>query len=69
MGVTTNRALLTSVLADEEFRRGGVATDFLEPAPRADCDSASPAADDADVVLAARVVCDAANRRQRAVGG
>lgn len=29
-GVTTNRALLTSVLADEEFRRGAIATDFLD---------------------------------------
>jgi 3-methylcrotonyl-CoA carboxylase alpha subunit len=28
-GVTTNRALLTSVLADEEFQKGGVATNFL----------------------------------------
>src|SRR6202041_495008 len=27
-GVTTNRALLSSVLADEEFRRGGIATNF-----------------------------------------
>ncbi len=29
VGVTTNRALLTSVLADEVFLRGGVATNFL----------------------------------------
>ena len=29
VGVATNRALLLSVLADEEFRQGGVATDFL----------------------------------------
>jgi 3-methylcrotonyl-CoA carboxylase alpha subunit len=29
-GVTTNRALLSSVLGDEEFRRGAVATDFLD---------------------------------------
>jgi 3-methylcrotonyl-CoA carboxylase alpha subunit len=29
-GVTTNRALLASVLGDEEFSRGPVATDFLE---------------------------------------
>jgi 3-methylcrotonyl-CoA carboxylase alpha subunit len=29
VGVTTNRVLLASVLADEEFRRGGVGTDFL----------------------------------------
>jgi 3-methylcrotonyl-CoA carboxylase alpha subunit len=30
VGVTTNRALLMSVLADVEFRRGPVATDFLQ---------------------------------------
>jgi 3-methylcrotonyl-CoA carboxylase alpha subunit len=30
VGVTTNRALLSSVLADAEFRRGAVATDFLK---------------------------------------
>jgi 3-methylcrotonyl-CoA carboxylase alpha subunit len=30
VGVTTNRALLCSVLADEEFRRGGIGTNFLE---------------------------------------
>jgi len=30
VGVTTNRALLMSVLADEEFRRASVATDFLD---------------------------------------
>jgi 3-methylcrotonyl-CoA carboxylase alpha subunit len=29
VGVATNRALLTSVLADEEFRKGGIATNFL----------------------------------------
>jgi 3-methylcrotonyl-CoA carboxylase alpha subunit len=29
VGVTTNRALLSSVLGDEEFRRGAVATNFL----------------------------------------
>src|SRR6202451_3796220 len=29
VGVATNRALLTSVLADDEFRRGPVGTDFL----------------------------------------
>ena len=29
VGVATNRALLTSVLADQEFRRGAVGTDFL----------------------------------------
>jgi 3-methylcrotonyl-CoA carboxylase alpha subunit len=46
VGVTTNRALLLSVLADEEFRRGAVGTDFLtgrhaqlqfsEPQPQAE---------------------------------
>jgi len=44
-GVTTNRALLMSILADEQFQQGGIATDFLsvrhshlkfgEPAPAA----------------------------------
>jgi 3-methylcrotonyl-CoA carboxylase alpha subunit len=29
VGVTTNRALLSSILEDEEFRRGAVATNFL----------------------------------------
>jgi 3-methylcrotonyl-CoA carboxylase alpha subunit len=29
VGVVTNRALLSSVLGDDEFRRGAVATDFL----------------------------------------
>jgi 3-methylcrotonyl-CoA carboxylase alpha subunit len=29
VGVATNRSLLTSVLADDEFRRGSVGTDFL----------------------------------------
>ena len=43
VGVATNRALLASILADDEFQRGGVGTDFLalrrsklvfgEPAP------------------------------------
>ncbi len=30
VGVTTNRALLSSALADEEFRSGGIATNFLQ---------------------------------------
>ncbi|MHB8474701.1 MAG: acetyl/propionyl/methylcrotonyl-CoA carboxylase subunit alpha [Steroidobacteraceae bacterium] len=51
-GVTTNRALLTSVLADEEFRRGGMATNFLE-LRRAQLAFADPPADDVDAVLAA----------------
>ena len=29
VGVVTNRALLSSILADDEFRQGGVGTDFL----------------------------------------
>src|SRR3984885_14800588 len=51
-GVTTNRALLTSVLADEEFRRGGIATNFLE-VRHARLAFADPPADDVDAVLAA----------------
>jgi 3-methylcrotonyl-CoA carboxylase alpha subunit len=52
VGVTTNRALLTSVLADEEFRRGGVTTSFLD-ARRASLAFGEPAAGDLDAVLAA----------------
>ena len=51
-GVTTNRALLVSVLADEEFRRGGIATNFLE-VRHARLAFADPPAGDADAVLAA----------------
>ena len=51
-GVTTNRALLTSVLADEEFRRGGVATNFLA-ARRAHLSFGDPQAGDVDAALAA----------------
>ena len=51
-GVTTNAALLSSVLADEEFRRGGIATNFLD-LRRAALSFGDPAADDADAVLAA----------------
>jgi 3-methylcrotonyl-CoA carboxylase alpha subunit len=51
-GVTTNRALLASVLADEEFRRGGIATNFLE-LRHARLAFADPPAGDADAVLAA----------------
>ena len=51
-GVTTNRALLISVLADEEFRRGGIATNFLE-LRHARLAFADPPAGDADAVLAA----------------
>ena len=52
VGVTTNRALLTSVLADEEFRRGGIATDFLAVRV-AHLSFGDPQAGDLDVVLAA----------------
>jgi 3-methylcrotonyl-CoA carboxylase alpha subunit len=52
VGVTTNRALLGSVLGDEEFRRGGVTTDFLE-ARRAHLAFGEPAADERDAVLGA----------------
>jgi 3-methylcrotonyl-CoA carboxylase alpha subunit len=52
VGVSTNRALLTSVLADEEFRRGGATTSFLD-ARRAHLFFGDPAAADVDAVLAA----------------
>jgi 3-methylcrotonyl-CoA carboxylase alpha subunit len=52
VGVTTNRALLVSVLADPEFRRGGVATNFL--AVRHDqLTFAEAEADERDLVMAA----------------
>ncbi len=51
-GVTTNAALLSSVLADEEFRRGGVATNFLD-LRRAALSFGDPAANEADALLAA----------------
>jgi len=52
VGVITNRALLTSVLADEEFQRGGIATNFLD-IRRAHLSFGEPAADEVDAVLAA----------------
>jgi 3-methylcrotonyl-CoA carboxylase alpha subunit len=52
VGVATNRTLLTSVLADEEFRRGGVTTSFLD-ARRVRLAFGEPAAGDLDAVLAA----------------
>jgi 3-methylcrotonyl-CoA carboxylase alpha subunit len=52
VGVTTNRALLASVLADAEFRRGGITTDYLD-ARRAHLAFAEPQPDDLDAVLAA----------------
>jgi 3-methylcrotonyl-CoA carboxylase alpha subunit len=51
VGVTTNRALLTGVLADEDFRQGGIATDFLE-AHGARLSFGEPPAGDIDLVLA-----------------
>jgi 3-methylcrotonyl-CoA carboxylase alpha subunit len=51
-GVETNRALLVSVLADEEFRRAAVATDFLQ-IRRAHLRFGDEEASDIDVVLAA----------------
>jgi 3-methylcrotonyl-CoA carboxylase alpha subunit len=52
VGVITNRALLTSVLADEEFQRGGIATNFLD-VRRAHLSFGEPAAGEVDAVLAA----------------
>jgi 3-methylcrotonyl-CoA carboxylase alpha subunit len=51
-GVVTNRALLSSVLADEEFRRGPVATDFLS-VRRTQLHFGEPEAEPADIALAA----------------
>jgi 3-methylcrotonyl-CoA carboxylase alpha subunit len=51
VGVVTNRALLLSVLADEEFRGGGIATDFLNArAKRLSFGESEPG--DLDAVLA-----------------
>ena len=52
VGVSTNRALLTSVLADEEFRRGGITTSFLD-ARREHLAFGEPNAGDVDAVSAA----------------
>jgi 3-methylcrotonyl-CoA carboxylase alpha subunit len=52
VGVTTNRALLSSVLADAEFRRGAVATDFLG-VRRAHLQFGDAAESEADAALAA----------------
>jgi 3-methylcrotonyl-CoA carboxylase alpha subunit len=52
VGVITNRVLLASVLADEEFRRGGVGTDFLT-ARHSQLLFGDAAASDADVAVAA----------------
>ena len=51
-GVATNRALLMSVLADEEFRHSTVATDFLT-VRHARLTFAEPAPNDEDFLLAA----------------
>jgi 3-methylcrotonyl-CoA carboxylase alpha subunit len=51
-GVQTNRALLASVLGDEEFRRAAVATDFLN-VRRAHLRFGDAEATDIDIVLAA----------------
>jgi 3-methylcrotonyl-CoA carboxylase alpha subunit len=52
VGVTTNQALLASVLADAEFKRGAVGTDFLD-VRRAQLTFGDPQADELDMVLAA----------------
>jgi 3-methylcrotonyl-CoA carboxylase alpha subunit len=52
VGVTTNRALLSNVLADEQFRRGAVGTDFL-PTRQAQLSFGEPAAGALDRALAA----------------
>jgi 3-methylcrotonyl-CoA carboxylase alpha subunit len=52
VGVATNRALLTSVLADEEFRRGSVGTDYLS-VRHARLRFAEPEAAALDIALAA----------------
>jgi 3-methylcrotonyl-CoA carboxylase alpha subunit len=51
-GVATNRAQLLSVLADEEFRRGAVATNFLN-VRRANLSFGEPQSDRTDIALAA----------------
>jgi 3-methylcrotonyl-CoA carboxylase alpha subunit len=52
VGVTTNRALLLSVLADQEFRRGGITTHYLN-ARHLHLTFGDPPAGDLDAVLAA----------------
>jgi 3-methylcrotonyl-CoA carboxylase alpha subunit len=63
VGVATNRALLTSILADEEFRHGGVGTNFLG-SRQAHLRFGEAPANDAEVALAA-VWC-AAQRSSKA---
>ncbi len=50
--MTTNRALLASVLGDDDFRRGGVGTDFLD-VRRGHLSFAEAAPGDIDAALAA----------------
>jgi 3-methylcrotonyl-CoA carboxylase alpha subunit len=59
VGVATNRALLTSVFADQEFRRGAVGTDFLN-VRRAKLLFGEPPAAGPDIALGA-VWCAAKN--------
>jgi acetyl/propionyl-CoA carboxylase alpha subunit len=65
VGVATNRALLTSVLADQEFRRGAVGTDFLN-VRRAKLLFGEPRAAGADIALGA-VWCAAKNTDNNAL--
>jgi 3-methylcrotonyl-CoA carboxylase alpha subunit len=65
IGVATNRALLSSVLADEEFRRGAVGTDFLN-IRRAQLRFGEPQAGDIDIALAA-VWCATRNTENNAL--
>ncbi len=64
-GVTTNRALLSSVLADEVFRAGAVGTDFLH-LRRAQLSFGEPDAAHADMALAA-VWCASNNTADNAL--
>ena len=65
VGVATNRALLTSVLADPEFRRGAVGTDFLN-VRRAKLSFGEPPAAGPDIALGA-VWCAAKNSGNNAL--
>ena len=65
VGVATNRALLTSVLADQEFRRGAVGTDFLN-VRRAKLLFGEPPAAGPDIALGA-VWCAAKNTGNNAL--
>jgi len=65
VGVATNRALLTSVLADPEFRRGAVGTDFLN-VRRTKLSFGEPDAAHADIALGA-VWCAAKNTGNNAL--